>query len=263
MSHVICLPFPKPSFLQIQEMLIAYYEEQAHEYDLFDLENHKRYSYLNCINNLIINDLINYKNIENLLEIGCGTGRRASEIRKLSGLNYKITGVDTSSQMCALSKQRGIENIINCDWREAKLLNETQFDIATFLYSFGHVATSFERLKSIEKISTYLKPYSPLYLDVFNINDLNEWGPEIKENFYQNDLKSFGYDLGDVFYKKIDSLNQCFIHYFSEEEICDLLIKGGFEIERISYIGYGKYSGDMMRDSNQGKLFIKAINKKI
>jgi ubiquinone/menaquinone biosynthesis C-methylase UbiE len=261
-THVIIPIIPKPSCSDISSMITAYYEEQASEYDDLDSAHSKRSLYLETINSLVGNDLKSLRNVSKLLEIACGTGRRAIEIRDMSGLRYEILGVDISQHMCNIAALRGIEKVINSDWTTVKLEEYEQFDAATFLYSFGHISSHKDRVASLRKVGKHLKLNAPLYLDVFNIDDQNEWGKEIKEKYIENDLGSFGYDVGDVFYKKINGKATSYLRYFGKDEICDLLTSCDFLVESVHYVGYAESSGKLLEQADQGKFFIKALNKR-
>jgi len=252
-THEIYSLKVKPSSDEINKMLSAYYSEQAESYDSFDKNHIKRNLYNEKINDLIAEDLKS-RNIKRFLNLACGTGKRVLKIREKSGLDYEITGVDISEEMCKLSKSKGI-NVFCGPWIDIKL-TRNDFDGATFLYAFGHIPSEKNRKLSLLKMSKHLNVGAPLYLDVFNINDKNEWGSEVLKNFN----KSGGYEKGDTFYRKIGSKEIAFLHYFEETEIVELLENSGFEVKNVKYIGYNKNPGEILKDKN-GKLFITAIKK--
>lgn len=254
-SHRIYPIIPKPEQDQIKEMIGAYYEEQAENYDHFDTRHVSRQKYNEKINSLITESLEKQDNTEQMLVLACGTGRRALGIREKSGQNYQITGVDLSEKMCQISSERGIR-AVNSDWLHAEV--ESKFyDSATFLYAFGHVPTYDDRLQSLKKIYDALKPRGKLYLDVFNLNDRNEWGPKALRYFERSALHRFGYDKGDVFYKKMEGEAVAFLHYFTQEEIELLLKKAGFHVDVVSHVGYVYRSGEIL-GTNEGSLFVEA-----
>ena len=100
---------------------------------------------------------------------------------------------------------------------------------------------------------------APLYLDAFNIEDKNEWGPRVEAYFKNQSLGKLGYDRGDIFYKKVGGNCLAFLHYFTEEELISLITECGFEIKELHYIGYIQKSGELVKDKTEGFFFVKAI----
>ncbi|MBL4651720.1 MAG: methyltransferase domain-containing protein [Flavobacteriales bacterium] len=254
-SHRIYSIVPKPDRNFISGNISAYYSEQAHEYDFFDLEHESRKTYIDKINELIA---YHFKKdgIKSILTLACGTGRRALEIKEMSGLNYKTKGVDISVEMAAIANERGL-NVIRSSWIDANLNND-KFDAVTFLYAFGHIPSREERQASLQKIAHHLNDNGSLYLDVFNVNDKNEWGPSAVKAYEKGRYANFGYEKGDVFYKKVTGNEIAFLHYFDENQLVEDLKKAGFSISFVEHIGYVKKSGQILTASDEGALFIKA-----
>lgn len=255
-SHRILPILPKPKSNQIREMINRYYGEQAEQYDFFDLKHETRNRFIDSINCLIAEDLTNQDDLDHVLAIACGTGRRAVKIRELSDHDYRITCVDMSEEMCCKATERGVTTYPG-DWLEVQV-GEEQFDIVTFLYAFGHIPTRSERKKALQKIYDKLKPGGMLYLDLFNANDENEWGPKALQTFNKMGLHRFGYEKGDVFYKKTNGKSIAFLHYFEQDSICELLREVGFEIGYVKNVGYSHKCGQILSEE-EGILFIKAI----
>ena len=257
-SHAIAPRVPKPSCQIISSMLSEYYNEQAEKYDMFDLQHESRTKYTQRVNELIAQDIrVYYPQLEKKLAIACGTGRRELAIQGQTEKNYQITGVDISKEMCQIANQRGLKTI-HSDWLEAELGETDQFDVATFLYAFGHITTKIKRLAVLKKIFKHLKPGGTFYFDTFNLEDTNEWGPNALAQFKTLKLDKAGYDPGDLFYKKVGGKASAFLHYFKENEIVELLNQAGFEEVAVTHVGYVKYSGKIFQEKDKGSLFIKA-----
>ncbi len=257
-SHRMILVNPKPDPEKISQMNTEYYDEQALSYDNFDLNHPTRSSYTKTIDRLIGEDLKQSNGtIRDKLVLACGTGRRALEQMELAESEFEVTGVDMSTEMTKIAAQKGIK-MIRSPWLNAPMDDDKQFDAATFLYAFGHIADKERRVATLKKLNKHLKIGSPFYLDVFNRYDKHEWGPEILESYRKYNLEKFGYDEGDTFYCKIGGRTLAFVHYFTEEEITDLLRSTGFRIEKIYYIGYVENSGEILDRQDEGFLFIKA-----
>ncbi len=256
-THLISPIIPKPSNKEIKEMIQDYYTEQAHSYDNSDLEDDKRRIYVDAINKIIVKEFLRIKP-HKVLDLATGTGRRASKIKEMTGLDYELYGVDLNLEMCEQAKKKGI--IAYCsDWLDVSIKDE-DMDIITMLYSFGHIPSSSERIQFLEKIHFKLKPGGVFYFDVFNINDPYEWGPRALALFEEYNLDYFGYEKGDVFYKRKEMEKVSFLHYFEEERLVALLESLGFEVESVVHMGYVHKSGEIL-SGIEGKLLIKAIKK--
>ncbi len=251
---------PKPSPSRIREMTYDYYQEQARFYDNFDRNNTKRKAFTQRIEQLIAADIRKRQHIKNMLSVACGTGRRALKIRKLSGREFEITGVDMSEKMGHQAAHKGITTYTG-RWLDVSLQQIPSFDVATCLYSFGHIPEEKERFHFLEKLNRALVKNGVFYLDVFNLDDKNEWGPLIKEKHEKEQLHKAGYQLGDVFYKKAGGDAVGFLHYFTISEMTRLLEKSGFSVETVYHIGYEYKPGMILERSDEGILFFKAIKK--
>lgn len=257
-SHRVIPLVPKPTPSQIQQMISSYYSEQAEVYDQQDKKNSRRITYIQKMNEKIAQDLAQTKNIDRLLAVACGTGRRVLNIREASGLDYEIVGVDANGQMCQKAEKRGLQ-MFNNQISEVDL-EENTFDAATFLYAFGHLPNEEQRKAALKKIHYALKPGAALYFDVFNLHDQLEWGPQILVNHQKQSLDQLGYQLGDTFYKRVEGENLSFLHYFLKDEIEALLAFCGFECAWMKYLGYRQNCGEEV-GPREGSFFIKALKR--
>ncbi len=258
-SHVILPVFPKPNSLKIMEMNKSYYNEQAYIYDQLDQENPIRNAYTSSIDNKIANDLKKSEfPIHKVLDIATGTGRRPLKIRKLSGLDYEIQGVEASEEMVKKAKENGLD-VIFAHWTDFNLEEKAPYDAITLLYGFGHIPDNQTRLKLLKHINKHLKIGGSFYFDVFNINNENEWGPTCIEQFHNLHQEKCGYQLGDVFYRRTDGDRLAYLHYFDKKEIIHLLEETGFEIKLIQTIGYINSPGEEMNSEKEGHYYIKGV----
>lgn len=254
-SHIVSPIIPKPSTAVIKEMILSYYGKQAQNYDNDDFENDKRRNYVFAVNDIISED---FKKIEpkKVLAIASGTGRRALRIRHLSGIEYKLWGVDLNKEMCEISTKRGVNSFCS-DWLDLEV-PDNEYDAITMLYAFGHIPDANERIKFLEKVHAKLKLGGVFYFDVFNIDDPYEWGSRALSVFDEYKLDFFGYEKGDVFYRRKGMDEVSFLHYFEEERLVALLESLGFNCESVVHIGYVHKSGEIL-SGEEGKLLIKAI----
>lgn len=258
-SHRVHPVVPKPDTEAIAELIGEYYAEQAHNYDHFDTTHESRSRYTEKVNHLVAKDLEGKSKLNDLLDIACGTGRRAVEIQESSGCEYRISGVDLSSEMCDIAAARGIRTY-NDKWLDVNL-SDRSFDAISFLYAFGHIATREERILGLRKMWNHLEEGGRLYFDVFNVKDVTEWGPQAVRLFDRLRLKDLGYERGDVFYKKTGGKATAFIHYFSDKEIVEILEEAGFRVISIDHIGYTRKAGELLSTQEEGALFV--IAKKV
>ncbi|MDG1797870.1 MAG: methyltransferase domain-containing protein [Flavobacteriales bacterium] len=256
-SHLIQNIFPKPNSISINTMNSNYFNEQAKKYDFSDFNQPSRKAYINAVDELIAEDLVNSNSLKHL-DIATGTGRRAIRIRELSKSNYEIVGVEISKEMCEIANSRGLRTY-HQDWANEDNHTGEIFDSATFLYAFGHISSSKYRMKSLNKLNSYLHKDAPLYIDFFSLNNANEWGPLARKTFDENNLNKHGYELGDVFYKKRGFNELAFLHYFQLDEILKLLELTGFRLEWVKNIGYAKNPGKIVNSENEGNFLIKAL----
>lgn len=255
-THRILPIVPKPESPAISKMLDEYYREQASSYDHFDTRHDSRKAYTEKINNLVADALKQESKLDAVLTLACGTGRRALDIRKASGRVYRLVGVDLSNEMVSIARSRGVD-AIQGNWINVLPDKPEAFDAATFLYAFGHLPTQEERLVALKKINQWLRPGGKLFLDVFNVEDDYEWGPNALKVYKEYALDKANYEKGDVFYKKAGGEAIAYLHYFSDEEISDLLEAAGFKVNEIYHIGYVKHAGEIL-DEEDGTLFIVA-----
>lgn len=255
-SHRVVVFKPKPGPATIQAMISEYYDEQAAVYDFFDFRHPTRKAYTHRINHLVADAIKARPAVQSLLGVACGTGRRVSDIRELSGRDLAVTGVDMSPGMVAVARERGLD-MVEGNWLDADL-GERRFDAAIFLYSFGHICSRADRLAALRKLHQHLVPGGLLCVDLFNREDRHEWGPRAMHTFEQERLADAGFEPGDVFYRKADGKATAFLHYFSEPDLRALWAEAGFKVEAVRYVGYTHASGELLDDARDGFFFVEA-----
>lgn len=242
-SHQISPVVPKPKPTEVSQLLTQYYKAQATDYDRLDLMDARRHAYTKGINECIASRLQKLNQVhvvKEVLDLGCGTGRRAMEIRSASGLTYRIHGADLSPEMTAIAANRGLQMHPHF-WNDNSAFNE--LDAVTFLYAFSHLSNREERLHALIKIHDALRPGGMLFVDVFNREDPHEWGPQLTEDFHRWCLGEQGYEVGDVFYTRTGTEQLAFLHYTNAEEMQSLLNEAGFLELDWMQIGYAHHIG--------------------
>jgi ubiquinone/menaquinone biosynthesis C-methylase UbiE len=254
-SHRIHPLIPKPNKVDIIDHITRYYHEQASQYDSFDLEHKSRRLYIERINELVAQE-VKVSGADKVLHLACGTGRRPQRIQEVAGHDYKMIGVDVSSEMLKQAEERGLVchlgDVLSIDFPPESFCH------ITMLYAFGHITSSEDRKAVLNKIHTWLKPGGKFMFDVFHLHNKNEWGPSALQVFETLNLKHFGYEKGDVFYAKTGGSEVAFLHYFEREEIKQLLAEASLELSNIVTIGYARNSGEIPENEDEGSFFITA-----
>lgn len=258
-SHELVPVLPKPNPSRISELIQAYYNEQADVYDAQDQLHALRRAYTHGVNKLIANGLRELdanSPISSVLHVACGTGRRALEIAKSTGLSYAIHGMDMSSEMVEIAQQRGIEVTAGNFLDGVPPAGDNAYDAITFLYAYGHLSNKMERAAALRKMHQWLKPGGRLYFDAFDIDDPNEWGHQAKSLHQTFQLDKQGYECGDVFYRRRGGDALAFLHYSNAPALIEALEAIGFEVMRLERVGYTVSPGELVDEG--GNLFVEA-----
>jgi SAM-dependent methyltransferase len=254
-THEILILKPKPKAEEILRLTAEYFDARGRDYDSFEAATPKRDLFTESVDKIIGESFAANPTVSSVLSVACGTGRRELEIQRYSERDLSFTGVEISAEMAELSRSRGFD-VIEGSWPDVELPNHN-FDSALVLSAFGHVPTQEMRVKFLQRIAQALSPNAPLFFDVLNLNDQNEWGPKLVSLFATESQSENGFDLGDVLYRKIGEPEVCFYHYFTSEEIQSLLSQSGFELTKLWCIGYGDHFGEVM-DSGNGAFLVQA-----
>lgn len=256
-SHESVMLCPKPDVPTIQSMIAAYYNEQANEYDSFDTSHISRCMYTDAVDQWIIAGLNKLSECKHMIDIACGTGRRSADIVEQCIHHAELSGVDMSENMLLLAKERGIQTL-KAPFTQA-VLPHNLFDVATYLYAFGHIPTKDLRVKTLKSIHSILKPGGSFFGDFFNLENKNEWGPDALKQCEDHKLQNFGYEPGDIFYSKTGGKAVAYLHYFREHELTSMFQQCGFKIAELRYIGYVNNPGVPVSDRTMGNILIHAI----
>ena len=259
-THFITPVVPKPDPERVTELLSDYYRAQAQDYDRLDQADARRREYTQGVNGCIAERLqaLNHEHpIQRVLDVGCGTGRRALEIRHLSTLEYQILGTDLSPEMRAIAARRGV-TMSDGFWEGTSGL--LGLDAITFLYAFSHLATDEDRVAALMKLRSALRPGGMLFIDVFNRDDPHEWGPQLVEDFDAWYLGQQGYEPGDVFYSRTGTKELAFLHYTDEGEMTALLERAGFGQIECTRIGYAHKPGQEVEEGGSLMFYAKNPN---
>ena len=255
-SHIQCNVVPKPLAEEIERMVLAYFSEQANQYDALDEQIQKRKLYTAAIDQRVavgLQQLNERRPIERVMHLACGTGRRASDIKDTSGLNYEMLGVDLCDAMASQARKRDLEVQVASLRDPASFVNEGRCDAVTLLYAYGHLPNRKTRENVINAAFRMLKPGGTFFFDAFDAQDEFEWGPEAVSQFHEQRLGQQGYEEGDVFYRRATGEHLAFLHYCSSDRLFHLMEAAGFVGIEMTTIGYDQSVG---AESHNGKLFV-------
>ncbi len=224
---------PRPSVKQIKDMLANYYNVVSKGFDEFNT-NDMRSKYLRMSESLVAGALRERGNIKKLLSIGAGTGAREIAIRNESKLDFAITCVDISPDMCESARKNGLEAV--CGSFQDVDLPDNTFDAGMCLNAIEGLVGYEDRLAFFVKLHQVLKRGATFVVDVPDLNDRSGWGEAVKEQFRSENLAEQGYELGDFFYRRVDHDVISFAHYHSYDELSEIFKRSGFSIGRLIYI---------------------------
>lgn len=107
------------------------------------------------------------KDIQNILDIGCGTGEITT---RLAAQNYEMYGVDLSSDMLAMAMEKSLHKQVHVTWIQQDVKQLTGFqdiDMAiSFCDVFNYIKTENDLLKSFKNIYESLRDGSLFLFDV-------------------------------------------------------------------------------------------------
>lgn len=141
------------------------YDDKSNNFIQRLINKHLRYSMFNRYQ-LTIDKIKKDENSENILDIGCGTGRYSF---KLAQMNKKILGIDVADTMIKNAKEINQSNLDNCRFETIDYLNFSEkntklFDYAILMGFFDYIEEPlkiYNCLKKDTKISlaSYPKKY--------------------------------------------------------------------------------------------------------
>jgi len=195
-----------------------------------------------------------------ILDIGCGAGRVSFG---LYSEGYKdIFGIDLSHNMIErannINNMKGYNIDFRCESAEELTFIDNTFDMAIF--SFNGLCTIpnvYTRSKVIKEINRVLKPSGTFvftadgqrmqskYKKHWNM-ELQKWADVKQDERIQ--------DYGDIIF--VDKGLECFFHFFSKEELIELLNKSGFKLLKSISLNRFKESKEVLDFCPYGRFWI-------
>lgn len=129
---------------------------------------------------------------QNVLDIGCGTGRF---VIPLSKKGWAVTGVDSSDPMLKVLHQKAKRHdvhadVINADFAEARIAKN--FDIAMAFFSLIYIIPDREIVAFLKKVHQLLNPDGLFIFNFFNAYefwDASGWNSNMARLFKSGHLK--------------------------------------------------------------------------
>ncbi|WP_116128323.1 class I SAM-dependent DNA methyltransferase [Lewinella sp. IMCC34183] len=149
------------------------------------------------------------------IDLGTGTGIVITQISKLNP-NFKIYGLDSSSEMLQVARSKGIDNIIKISLPSIPFPANT-FDVVSASFVFSHVREIQDLLKNIK---TVLKPSGFLVFTTWGE------GQTAYNSIWSDTVKSY---LSDDYLNEITKTNIPSETFFEEpENVVELMQENGF-----------------------------------
>ena len=211
---------------KIYQANIAVHKKEAQYYELIHPEVYGKQEQKRITKKLQTLDKLITNNKKNTLDIGAGTGNLTG---KLLQMDYSVTAVDISAEMCAILKskysaylQKGKLAIINSPI-ERLTFDAGKFDLITFYSVLHHLP---DYLAAITGVSRFLKKGGVIYID--HEASPSYWKPEpnalaniVKGIYYHSSpilnilyfdmvgikIPQIDYTLSDYWHKKEHTLN--------------------------------------------------------
>jgi 2-polyprenyl-3-methyl-5-hydroxy-6-metoxy-1,4-benzoquinol methylase len=226
-----------------------YYNSIAETYSL---QSKGKMAYLNTIDNLVIEKMKGYSNL-NYLDIGSGDGRRSLKIAKNLKVR-RLTMLDDSKGMASLLRDKNI--ILNLvSFFDFK--TDEKYDLITCLWNvLGHFSSRKHRLDFFQKIDGLLSKNGFLFFDVNNRYNISFYGFENVMNNVEKD-RTNNEENGWFLLKNDRVSTKVYIH--NPFDIHEYLNGTSLQIQDTFFVNYE--SGKIEKTFFEGQLFYVIVKK--
>jgi len=175
---------------------------------IYNVKSKERISYLNSIDELVIDKMRDYSNL-NYLDIGSGDGRRALKIKKNLNNISKLSLLDDSDMMLNLIDDKKVK-LYNVSFFEFE--TKEKYDLITCLWNvLGHFPSKTHRVEFFHKIERILSKNGILFIDVNNRYNISFYGFENVMNNLLKD-KNNNEDNGIFYLGNENTATKVYIH---------------------------------------------------
>ncbi len=165
-----------------------------------------------------------------VLDIGCGNGRNMILPARLG---HEVYGIDFSMNLLNIAKQkldmRELEESTHLLGGDASALplKDNAFDSALYIATLHHIPSEDDRLRSLQELKRCLRPGGSALISVWALDQ-----PKFEDLL---ERKSEDPNYADTFLpwtRSDGKVFQRFYHLFEKEELKELVIKSGLEMEK-------------------------------
>ena len=215
----------------------------------------KKADYIKAIDALILGNLP--RNIESVLDIGCGDGIRLEALLKKAGFS-QVWGIDSSSEMVSLARSNTNARIVQADIGNSDIeaLLPIKFDAIFCLWNvLGHIDGDAARNRAILNMSKVLDEGGQIYIDVSNRHNIKHYGWKTVLKNVLADYLHPDRDNGTLSYEirvTADKSIRAHSHFFNPSELLPLFANAGLSLVKTAYIDYatgkkaGAWSGNVL-----------------
>jgi SAM-dependent methyltransferase len=226
-------------------MCVEYFDREASTYDSFDSQVTRRRKYCAAVDDFVVERLGEVEGLRTVLSLGCGTGRREAAIADRLKPRPSLVGIEPAPAMATQASQKGLRVYPTL---EAGI---PAVEAAICLSAFVHLPSSSARSDALFRLSDLMVDDGVLIVDVFNVDDRHEWGPQLNRQMVGSDRWR-----GDVLYRRVGRPEVSYMHYFSVGEMTSLVEQADFLVESIVGVGYMHRSGQIGVPFDEGCLLL-------
>lgn len=218
----------------------------------YSVQSNKRLSYLNAIDNFVIEKMKGHSDL-NYLDIGSGDGRRALKIAN----NLKLSRLSLLDDSDGMLKLLDVKNVILHNISFSDFVTNEKFDLITCLWNvLGHFPSKQDRLEFFPKIEKLLSKNGILFFDVNNRYNISFYGFENVKNNLVNDWSN-NEDNGWFSLGSENAATKVYVH--NPFDIDEYLKATSLQIIDTLYVNYE--TGKLEKTFFEGQLFY-VIGKK-
>ncbi|MDR3211684.1 MAG: class I SAM-dependent methyltransferase [Planctomycetota bacterium] len=210
-----------------------------------------------------------------VLDLGCGTGRHLELVARQGGL---AVGMDLNPHMLDKARERLARQyitlapsatapdparpvlLVKADIRQLPLPENLVFDAAILMFStLGLVYSPEERQRLLRLVRSRLQPTGRLVIHAHNEKRYQNFVPRLSRPYLQElKLRAAGrLDAGDHLQRKYRGVLDLRLHYFTSEELLELVKASGYRLLDFTYLNEartGKYHGADREENANGFL---------
>ena len=174
-----------------------------------------------------------------ILDAAMGPGRH---VKYFADKGLHVWGNDFNKHMIKVAKKyvrNSKVSFINHDMRNLSSLKNNYFDYVICMgASIGSIYKSSERQKAVSELARVTKKGCSVFIHVHNLFELTEFEDFVSliTAVKNRILHPNRFELGDVVYYHSDSFKQAYMHWFTPQELRNLMKNAGLRVEKEFYL---------------------------